>query len=267
MDITVDVGDYRLNVRTAGVIIHNNKILLHKNKKNVNYALMGGRVNFGETSEDALKREVMEELGKDIEIIGCVAVVENLFRMKEKDYHEIMFVYQAEFLKEEDKQTEKEMPNIEGKDDLYYEWIPIDKLQEIELRPVAIKEVLQKKEFPTHIVNDDRRLAYSYIGKEVEIMIDRPLGSKHPKHGFTYPVNYGYVPNTVSGDGEELDCYVLGIKEPLKTFKGKCIAVIHRLNDDDDKLIVVPEGTELTNEEIRELTNFQEQYFESEIKR
>ena len=44
-----------------------------------------------------------------------------------------------------------------------------------------------------------------YIGKLLEVEMDRPMGSRHPKHGFIYPVNYGYVPNTVSGDGEELD--------------------------------------------------------------
>ena len=48
-----------------------------------------------------------------------------------------------------------------------------------------------------------------YLEKTLEVKIDRPFGSKHPKHGFIYPVNYGYVPNTISGDGEELDCYVL----------------------------------------------------------
>ena len=50
-----------------------------------------------------------------------------------------------------------------------------------------------------------------YLNKTLEIKIDRPMGSKHPKHGFIYPINYGYVPNTVSGDGEELDAYVLGV--------------------------------------------------------
>ena len=104
-----------------------------------------------------------------------------------------------------------------------------------------------------------------YINKIVDVVIDRPLGSKHPKHGFVYLVNYGYVPNTVSGDGEELDCYVLGVFEELKTYRGKCIAVIHRTNDDDDKLIIVPEGKNYTNSEIRALTEFQEQYFKSEI--
>ena len=105
----------------------------------------------------------------------------------------------------------------------------------------------------------------NYIGKEIFVEIDRPMNSKHPKHGFVYNVNYGYVPNTVSGDGEELDCYVLGVDEPIETFKGKCIAIIHRTNDNDDKLIIVPNGMNFTDEQIRDYTNFQEQYFESVI--
>ena len=100
-----------------------------------------------------------------------------------------------------------------------------------------------------------------YIGKIIDIKIDRPFGSKHPKHGFIYPVNYGYVPNTTSGDGEELDAYLLGVYEPVEEYTGKCIAIIHRTNDDDDKLIVVPEDKEYTNDQIDALTEFQEQYF------
>lgn len=104
-----------------------------------------------------------------------------------------------------------------------------------------------------------------YLNKTLEIKIDRPIGSKHPKHGFIYPINYGYVPNTISGDGEELDAYILGIYEPLDTFIGKCIAIIHRTNDNDDKLVVVPESKTFTDSEIKVLTDFQEQYFESII--
>lgn len=106
-----------------------------------------------------------------------------------------------------------------------------------------------------------------YLNKTLEIKIDRPMGSKHPKHRFIYPVNYGYVPNTVSDDGEELDAYVLGIYESLENFTGKCIAIIHRTNDNDDKLIIVPENKAFTNEEIKVLTDFQEQYFKSTILR
>ena len=104
-----------------------------------------------------------------------------------------------------------------------------------------------------------------YLDKALEVKIDRPLGSKHPKHGFIYPINYGYVPNTISSDGEELDCYILGIYEPLETFKGKCIAIIHRLNDNDDKLIIVPEGKNYRDEQIEALIEFQERYFEYKI--
>lgn len=106
-----------------------------------------------------------------------------------------------------------------------------------------------------------------YLNKMVEVKMDRPMGRKHPKKGFIYPVNYGYIPNTVSGDGEELDAYVLGVHEPLDTFSGRVIAIIHRLNDNDDKLVVVPDGKMYSDEQIRALTEFQEAYFKSEIYR
>lgn len=102
-----------------------------------------------------------------------------------------------------------------------------------------------------------------YIGKTVTVTIDRQLGSQHPKHRFEYPVNYGYIADTVSGDGEELDAYVLNVTEPLETFTGTCVAVIHRTNDNDDKLVVVATDTSITDEEINAQTHFQEQWFES----
>ena len=108
-------------------------------------------------------------------------------------------------------------------------------------------------------------IAEKYIGSRVTVTIDRKLGSKHPNWGYIYPNNYGYIANTISGDGEELDAYVLGVFEPLDTFEGICIAVIHRLNDDDDKLIVVPEGKSYTDEQINCLTEYQERFFEHAI--
>ena len=104
-----------------------------------------------------------------------------------------------------------------------------------------------------------------YLNKIVTVKMDRPLGSKHPKHGFVYPVNYGYIPNTISGDGEELDAYVLGENEPLDEFTGKVIAIIHRTNDNDDKLVVTAPNKSFTDDQIRTQTHFQEQWFESII--
>lgn len=103
----------------------------------------------------------------------------------------------------------------------------------------------------------------AHLGKPVRVTIDRPLGSRHPRHGFLYPINYGFIAGTTSGDGEELDAYVVGVAEPLATFQGTCIAVIRRLEEDDDKLVVAPDGTRCGLEEIRRATEFQEQYFTS----
>ena len=109
--------------------------------------------------------------------------------------------------------------------------------------------------------------AKDFLGKEVLVKIDRMLGTRHPKHSFMYMLNYGYIPDTISGDGEELDAYILGVYEPVEEFSGKVIAIIHRTNDDDDKLIVVPKGSSYSDDAIRALTEFQERFFESIILR
>ncbi|MCI8999611.1 MAG: inorganic pyrophosphatase [Clostridia bacterium] len=132
----------------------------------------------------------------------------------------------------------------------------------MEFRKIEEFEKLKKLFLDKDINKTDTK---SYIGKTITAKIDRQMGSKHPQYGFIYPINYGYIPNTISGDGEELDCYILGIFEPVESFTGKCIAVIHRLNDNDDKLVLVPENKNYTNTEIRALTEFQERFFESII--
>ena len=104
-----------------------------------------------------------------------------------------------------------------------------------------------------------------FLNKEVVVKMDRPLGSKHPKWGFIYSVNYGFIPDTKAPDGEELDAYVLGVFEPLDEFKGVCIAIIHRIDDDDDKLIVVPKNKFYSDEQIKALVEFQESFFKHEI--
>ena len=103
------------------------------------------------------------------------------------------------------------------------------------------------------------------IGTIVAVEIDRPLGSKHPKYELVYEVNYGFVPEIMAPDGEFLDVYILGETEPLSRFVGECIAVIHRLNDNEDKLVVVPPGMNYTDEQIRKTTEFQERFFHSVI--
>lgn len=111
-----------------------------------------------------------------------------------------------------------------------------------------------------------KALVHSYLGKTVDIKIDRPLGSIHPAHAdIIYPVNYGYIPDVPGGDGEELDVYLLGVEVPVSEYSARIIGMIHRHNDVEDKLVAAPVGMHFTKKEIRQAVCFQEQYYEIEI--
>lgn len=108
--------------------------------------------------------------------------------------------------------------------------------------------------------------ANDFLDKDVKVIIDRQLGSRHHKYvNHVYMLNYGYIPNTLSPDGAELDAFLVGVYEPVETYEGHVIAVIHRINDDDDKLVVAPKGVNYSDDAIKALTEFQERFFESII--
>ncbi len=117
-------------------------------------------------------------------------------------------------------------------------------------------------------VNEDKdpRIAFEKYPSSVSVTIDRPLGTCHPNHpSIVYPVNYGFVPGILAPDGEEQDAYVLGVDQPVDSFTGRLIAIIHRKNDAEDKWVVAPHGMVFSKEEIADATYFQEQYFDTEI--
>lgn len=104
------------------------------------------------------------------------------------------------------------------------------------------------------------------IGDIVTVTIDRPMGSSHPKHrDIFYPINYGYIEGVIAPDGEEQDAYILGVNKPVEKFTGKVIAIIHRLDDVEDKWVVCPENMSFSKEEIAEQVKFQEQFFKTEF--
>ncbi len=155
MDLSLDVKDYKLNIRAGVVITHNNKILVHKNINKEHYCLPGGRVEIGESSEQTIKREMQEELAKQIEIKRYVATIENFFIMENKKYHEIYFLYEVEFLKEEDKNINHTMHNKEGKEYLQYEWLDLDKIEDYNILPKCLKKILKTQNLPIHLINSD----------------------------------------------------------------------------------------------------------------
>jgi inorganic pyrophosphatase len=110
--------------------------------------------------------------------------------------------------------------------------------------------------------------AKDLLNELVDVVFDRPMGTKHPKFGWEYPINYGYVPNTKSEDGMEIDVYYLSSKVPLLNTKGRCIGYIHREDDNEEKLIVVDENDKTyTDKEILEIIEFQEKWYKSKLVR
>ena len=100
------------------------------------------------------------------------------------------------------------------------------------------------------------------MDKIVTVTVDRPMGSSHPNYpDMIYPINYGYVKGIMAPDGEEQDAYILGVDEPVTEFRGRVIAIIHRFDDIENKLVVAPEGLIFTKNEIIDKTYFQEKYF------
>lgn len=112
-----------------------------------------------------------------------------------------------------------------------------------------------------------KALVKSYLGKTVDIKIDRPIGYVHKKENYslTYPINYGYIPGVLGGDGEELDVYLLGVDKPVNEYNAKIIGIAHRENDVEDKLIAAPTDMAFYQNEIAEAIHFQERYYKTKI--
>lgn len=252
-------GEYHIVV--TGIIINSeNKILISKRAEHKKFGGMwecnGGSILTGETSLEGILRELKEELGLEFSKKEAIFLKEIRRDKCPPDFKDL-WLFRKDIKIE--NLTFSDGETIEAK------WVTIEEFMEMVNNKQIVPTIDFGEEEYMKSLTIKQRESYSYIGNKIKIKIDRKLGSKHPKHGFKYLLNYGYIPNTLSNDGEEIDCYLLGINQPIEEFEGRCIAVIHRLNDDDDKIIVVPDGMNFTDSEIKELTNFQEQYFTSEI--
>lgn len=113
------------------------------------------------------------------------------------------------------------------------------------------------------LAEERERIITEYLGKDVHIVVDRPMGYRHGS--IVYPINYGYIPGLLAGDGEAQDVYILGVSEPLSAFDGQIIGAIRRINDREDKLVAAPKGASYHQAQIAEAVHFQEQYFDIRI--
>lgn len=252
-------GDYHLAVHVCIFNSKNQMLIQQRQPFKEDWAIMwdisaAGSALAGETSYQAAEREVLEEIGVKLELKNI------------RPYFTINFE--------------------EGFDDYYLLESDVDinalKLQREEVKAVKWadkEEVLKMQEqgefIPYWFLGQlfDIRGFYGSRDEKVHspiklftVTVDRPAGSFHPKHkDIQYPINYGYIEGLMAPDGEEQDVYILGVDEPVESFTGKVIAVIHRNDDVEEKWVVCPENMTFTKEEIWEQVKFQEQYFESEV--
>lgn len=111
-------------------------------------------------------------------------------------------------------------------------------------------------------IEECRATLLALLGKTVTVIIDRKIGTSHPKRPHViYPINYGYLEDVLSADGEGADAYVMGVSEPIDSFCGKVIALIHREDDIEDKLVVAPEDKTYTAEDVEKAVIFQEEAY------
>lgn len=134
--------------RTAGIVINDQKVLLHRLENDNFWALPGGKVEFGETSYEALKREIQEEIKGEILIDRLTFTVESFFEDESHNIHEIGLYYLFNFaVVSNNFYSQKEFQGVEGEDDsskrLLFQWFHLDRLSSIDLRPQFLKEDLQ----------------------------------------------------------------------------------------------------------------------------
>lgn len=142
--IRMKTKDYKFKFRVAGIIIHDNKLLTVNTKGDENVYLPGGYVELSETTEEAVLRELKEELLLDFEIKQYLGVLENFFDIENGKVHEISFYYLMntpdKLNKEDFSLTENDKGFIVNHD---FKWVDLNDLKNYDFRPKILIDILQ----------------------------------------------------------------------------------------------------------------------------
>ena len=147
-DIIFKTNDYVFSYRVAGILKHNNKVLLQRPLNDSGYALPGGHVSLGETNAETLIREFKEEIDADIKIEKLSWVGEIFFPWgsSKKPCHQICLFYNVSLENNHNIPMDGSFYGIEQLEDktfkLEFSWIDINDLHEIEVYPIEAKEYL-----------------------------------------------------------------------------------------------------------------------------
>ncbi len=224
---------------------------------------VGGSVIRGETSLEGAIREAKEEVGIDLQPdqgkVVFSKIRETIDGQASRDIMDVwLFHYDSE------KSPLEELKNATTDEVADCRWMKTEEIKEL----FDTGQMVYLMDYFFCAFEKPEPDYSSIIGKTVSGKIDRPLGSRHPRHpDLYYPVNYGYVSGVFGGDGKEQDIYLLGEDRPAEEFIGKVIAVFHRFNDTEDKWIVAADGAQFSDEQILGEIAFQEQFFYGKLYR
>ena len=156
MDVTFQTDVGRFNYRVAGVLIHENRLLVMTDERSPYYYLPGGRVSMNEESTMAIKRVIKEELDVEVEATQLLWIVENFFveQQSQEQFHEIGMYYLLQ-LTEEDilKRGQEFIMNEGGYKKLSFLWRPLEKIKHLNIYPLFLKErIMNLPQVPEHLV-------------------------------------------------------------------------------------------------------------------
>ncbi|MBQ9276273.1 MAG: NUDIX domain-containing protein [Clostridia bacterium] len=140
MDLTFKTDEGVFNYRVGAIILHDKKILALKNDLTPYYFLPGGRVKLHETAENAIRRELKEELGIDANVLRPLWLAETYFveDVTKEKFHEICVYFLVDVSNTRLVDAQK-FRGLETKHNEVFEWLNTATLKEEYFYPLFIK--------------------------------------------------------------------------------------------------------------------------------
>lgn len=134
-------GNHWFRYRAGGIVIKDNKILFVRSKIGDYFYMIGGGVHMGETSEECIEREFLEETGIKVQVERLAVVCENFFKgdggsNDGLDCHTLEFYYILKI--EDDSASVKETDEGEA-----LVWLPVDEIRDSDIKPSFIKSHIE----------------------------------------------------------------------------------------------------------------------------
>ncbi len=157
IDIKLETETINFTYRVAAIIFYKSKVLMQRNSFFDYITLPGGKCTLGETSSEAVIREIKEETGMNCKYIKTRAVIENMFHsdFDNRNRHELLFICELKIIDESDI-SDKIIFNLESKYESkqYFEWIELKKLKKYNVKPNFLQNIINNDQL-SFIVNKD----------------------------------------------------------------------------------------------------------------